>query len=62
MHFNSKRKDMTSSRYDVAENLQWMKGRAKAGAFGRGQCRHDSKQCEYRGEGRGANQIKKQRE
>lgn len=62
MHFNNKRKDMTCSRYDVAENLRWMKGRAEAGAFGRGQCRHDSKRCEDRGEGRGANQIKKQRE
>lgn len=62
MRFNNKRKDMTSSRYDVAENLHWMKGRAEAGAFGRKECRHDSKRCEYRGEGRGANQIKKQRE
>lgn len=53
---------MTCSRYDVAENLRWMNGRAEAGAFGRGQCRHDSKRCEDRGEGRGANQIKKQRE
>lgn len=53
---------MTSSRYDVITNLLWMKGRAEAGAFVRGQCRHDSKRCEDRGEGREESQIKKQRE